>query len=296
MILVTTSTGDIGARVVQQLLDAGAPVRVICRNPAQLPPAISARVDVVPGSHSDRTALDRALPGVTGVFWLPPGGPAHTSATEAYVEFSRPFCTALPYSDVTHVVGVSALGRGWPKPAGHVTASVRMDDMIAATAVGYRALACASLMDNLLRQATLIQTQGVFYAPVPSELRLPHVAKHDVATVAARLLLSRTWSGADEVPLIGPEDLSFNTMASTMSDVLGTTIQFREMTMEQFRGMMVANGTSEGMASAYVEMMTAKNEGMDTAHRPASRVNTPTTFRQWCEQELRPIVRLLGTS
>ena len=60
--------------------------------------------------------------------------------------------------------------------------------------------------------------------------------------------------------------------------------------MDDFGGMMQAVGASEGMAAAMVEMFTAKNKGMDNMVEPPSRANTPTTFRQWCEEELRPVL------
>lgn len=290
MILITTPAGDIGARVLEHVLDAGASVRVIARNPGQLPSDLMQRIQVTQGSHADKAVINQALPGVKGVFWLPPGSPAETSADAAYVEFSRAFCEALPGSDVSHVVGISALGRGWQKPAGQVTASLRMDDMIGATGVNYRALTCASLMDNLLRQADPIRAQGMFFAPSPADLKLPHVAKSDVAAVAARLLLSTDWSGAQEVPLYGPKDLSFNEIAAIMTDVLGKHVHFQEMAMDGFESMMLSNGASEGIAEAYVQMLTAKNEGMDTVHGPAHREDTPTDFRKWCKDELKPVV------
>ncbi|NUB45006.1 NAD(P)H-binding protein [Fertoebacter nigrum] len=288
MILITTPTGDIGARVLRHVLNAGAHVRVICREPARLPHDIAARVDIVHGSHGDAGVVQRALGGVTAVFWLPPGNPTEPSAEAAYVDFSRPFCEALPLSDVTHVVAISALGRGWPKPAGHVTATLRMDDLIGATGVAYRALTCASLMDNLMRQVEPVRDLGMFFAPTPGDLQLPQVAKSDVADVVARLLLSPDWTGVEDVPLCGPDDISFVEMAATMSTVLGKAIGFQEMSMDQFAGMLRANGASEGIAQAYVEMLTAKNEGMDTMIRPAPRTNTPTTFEVWCQTELRP--------
>ena len=60
------------------------------------------------------------------------------------------------------------------------------------------------------------------------------------------------------------------------------------MPMDQFGDMMLAYGASDGMALAYVEMLTAKNQGMDTMIRPSSRSDTPTTFELWCETELLP--------
>lgn len=293
MIVVTTPTGDIGARVLDGLLDAGRNVRVVLRNPTTLAEGLRRRVEVVEGSHSDETVIARALDGATSVFWLPPGPSNAPSAGAAYVAFSGAFCEALPHSTVTHVVGVSALGRGWSKPAGQVTASLKMDDRIGATGVAYRALACASLMDNLLRQADAIREQGAFYQPTPGDLQLPHVAKRDVADVASRLLLKPDWDDAKDIPLLGPADLTFKEMATTMSDVLNRSVSFHEMSMDQFAGFLHSTGASEGMTRAYVEMLTAKNEGMDTMHPKAPRDLTPTTFRDWCETELRPMLTSL---
>lgn len=308
MIVITTPAGDIGARVLRRVLDAKRStdterggsaehgVRVIARHPSKLPDDVRDRVEIVEGSHAERVTIDRALDGATAVFWLPPGSPTAPSAQEGYVAFSRAFTEALPSSSVRHVVGISALGRGWPEPAGLVSASLAVDDLIGATGVHYRALCCASLMDNIARQVEPIREQGMFFAPTPGDLPLPHVAKRDVAEVAARLLLDRDWSSVEEVPLLGPEDVTHNEMAAIMSDVLGRPIAFGEMPMDQFEGMLTAMGTSEGMVRDYALMMRAKNEGMDTMGRPdldersERHALTPTTFRQWCEGELKPAV------
>lgn len=288
MILLTTPTGDIGRRVLSHLRAAHVAVRVIARDAYKLPQDL--QLDVVEGSMADAATIDRALPDVTRVFWLPPGDPTLPSAEAAYVDVSRAFCDALPGSKVTHVVGISALGRGWTKPAGHVTATLAVDDMIARTGVHHRALACASLMDNIARQAAPIRTLGRFFQPTPGDLKLPHVAKADVARIAADLLLDPSWTGTEALPLLGPEDLSFNEMAAILSEVLGREIVASELPMEHFRQMMRDLGASDGMAQAYVEMLTAKNEGMDHLVTPASRHDTPTTFRTWCEDELLPLI------
>ena len=290
MILITTPTGDIGARVLSNLLEAGEKVRVILRDASKLDADTRGRVDVVEGSHADGRAIAKALDGVSAVFWLPPGSLLANNPEEAYVDFSRAFCAALPGSSVSHVVGVSALGRAWPKPAGLAAASIAMDDMIAATGVAYRSLACASLMDNIARQIGLIREQSAFYQPTPGDLKLPHVAKADVAAIASQLLTAQDWDGFAELAICGPQDLSFEEMATILSDILGREIAFNEMSVEDFGGMMRGMGATEGMAQGYVEMMTAKNEGMDNAACPKDRSATPTTFRTWCETELRPSI------
>ncbi len=56
--------------------------------------------------------------------------------------------------------------------------------------------------------------------------------------------------------------------------------------MEDFGVLMVGMGATEGMAQGHVDMMTAKNEGMDNAACPKDRSARPATFRNWCETEL----------
>ncbi len=291
MILITTPTGDIGARVLSNVLKAGENVHVILRDASKLNADTRSRIEIIEGSHADGGAIAAALNGVSAVFWLPPGSPLARNPEDAYVNFSRAFCTALPSSSVSHVVGVSALGRAWPKPAGLAAASNAMDDMIAATGVAYRSLACASLMDNIVRQIGPIRDQGAFFQPTPGDLKLPHVAKADVAAIASRLLTSQDWDSVAELALCGPEDLSFEEMATILSETLGREIAFHEMSVEDFGGMMRGIGATDGMAQGYVEMMTAKNEGMDNAACPKDRSATPTTFRNWCETELLHIIQ-----
>jgi len=292
MIVVSAPTGNIGRQVLAHLLSSGEPLRVIARDPSKLPAETRARVEITVGSHSDANVLDHALAGADTVFWLVPADPRAASAEAAYVDFARPAREAFKAHGIERVVSVSALGRGWPKDAGHVTATLKMDDMLAETGVAYRALACASLMENVLRQTNLIKTQGDFHWPMRSDLKAPAVATRDVAAVAARLLLDESWSGVDTIPMLGPEDLSFEEMMVIISDVLGKPVRYHEMPMTDLKAMMLGRGASEGMAQAMVDMATAKNEGLDhlLKRTPADRLNTPTTFRAWSEDVLKPAV------
>jgi uncharacterized protein YbjT (DUF2867 family) len=189
---------------------------------------------------------------------------------------------------VKRVVGISALGRGVSDNAGLVTASLAMDDLIAATGVSYRALTMPSFMDNLLRQAEPITEQGMLFSPISGARKAPTVATRDVAEVAARLLLDDSWSGQGSVPVLGPEDLSFDEMAEIMSEVLGRPVRHQQIPLDTFRAGLIASGWSDAMAQGMVDMMRAKDEGLDNAEPRTPEATTPTTFRQWCEEVLRP--------
>jgi len=286
MIVVTTPTGDIGGQVLAGLLDRGEDVRVIVRDPARLP--ARDRVDVVIGSHGDREVVGKAFAGADAVFWLVPTDPRAPSVTAAYVDFTRPACEAL--AGAGRVVGVSALGRGYPGNAGHVTASLAMDDLIASTGVPYRALANPSFMENLLRQAEVIRDQGVFFQPISGDLVAPACATRDIAAVAIDLLVDDSWRGAGSVAVLGPEDLSCNDMARIMSEVLARPVRFQEVPGDAFKATLLSGGMSEPMAQAMLDMMHAKNNGLDTIEPRTPENTTPTGFRQWCEEVLRPAV------
>ncbi|MEV4703985.1 NAD(P)H-binding protein [Actinoplanes sp. NPDC049316] len=289
MIVVTTPTGAIGRQVVGHLLDAQAPVRVVARDPDRLSPQVRERAEVVPGSHGDADVTDRAFAGADAVFWLVPPNPRAESVDAAYSGFSRPACQAFARHGVQRVVGISALGRGTPVVAhsGFVAATLALDDLIAGTGVSYRALTMPSFMDNLLRQTGSIK-DGVFFQPISGDHKSPACANRDIADVAARLLLDDSWSGVDSVPVLGPEDLSFDEMAQIMSEVLGWPVRFQQVPVEAFRARLLTAGMSEAMAQGMADMAVAKENGLDDAEPRTPAASSPTTFRQWCTEVLRP--------
>jgi uncharacterized protein YbjT (DUF2867 family) len=291
MIVITAPTGQIGRQVLAQVLDGGEPVRVIARDPSRLPAHVRGRVEVVQGSHGDPDALDKAFAGADAVFWLLPPNPRAASVEAAFLEFSRPACDAFPRHGVERVVGVSAIGRGVTDNAGLVTASLAMDDLIASTGVSYRALTMPSFMDNLLRQVEPIRNRGVFFDMVSGDRKAPTCAIRDIAAAAARLLLDESWSGVGSVPVLGPEDLSLDEMARIMSEVLGKPVRYQQIPPDAMRERLIGNGWTEAMAQGLVDMMLAKEEGLDNAEPRTPQSTTPTSFRQWCEEVLAPAVR-----
>ena len=290
MIVITTPTGQIGRQVLKRVVAGSEPVRAIAREPARIPAQLRGRIEVVEGSHGDADIVGRAFAGAETVFWLVPPDPRATSVDAAYVDFTRPACAAFRQQGVKRVVGISALGRGtpWANKAGLVTASHKMDDLIARSGVSYRAVTNPSFMDNLLRQVEPIKTQGVFSLPIDGDLRQPTACTRDIAATAARLLLDRAWTGMASVPVLGPEDLSYNDMARIMSEVLGRPIRFQRISNDAYKARLMARGMSDAMAQANVEMWVGYDHGMDTAEPRTPENTTPTSFREWCSEVLEP--------
>lgn len=290
MIVVTTPTGNIGHQVVERLLERGERVRVVVRDPGKLAASVRERVEVVMGSHGDAATIDRALDGADALFWLVPPDFQAESAEALMVDFTRPAAAAIRRHGVRHVVAASNLGRGtaWEQRAGVVTASLAKDDMLAATGAAFRALALPGFMDNMLMNVGTLEAQGAFHWTLDPHEKHPTVATRDIAAVAAGLLLDRGWTGAAEVPVPGPEDLSPEDHARIMTEVLGRPIRYRRATYEAVAARLREHGASPGMAEGFIAMMRAKDHGLDDGAVRSSEVVTPTTFRQWCEEVLKP--------
>jgi uncharacterized protein YbjT (DUF2867 family) len=290
MIVITTPTGDIGHQLVENLVAAHEPVRVIARDPSRLAAHIRAQVDVVEGSHSDAEVVKRAFRGADSVFWLVPPDFRTPSVEARYLEFTRPACEAFKSHGVSRVVAVSALGRGsgLEADAGLVTASLAMEDLICAAGVSYRGLTMPGFMDNMLRQVDAIKATGTFSSTLAGDLKAPTCATRDIAAVAARLLLDHSWTGQRSAPVLGPEDLSCNQMAEIMSEVLDRAVRYEQQPIDGLRTEMLARGASAAMTNGMVEMMIAKDRGLDNAEPRTPESTTPTSFRQWCAEVLKP--------
>jgi uncharacterized protein YbjT (DUF2867 family) len=290
MIVVTGPTGHIGSQILASLTTQEEAVRVVVRDPEKLPAQVRDRVEAVVGSHRDREVVDRAFDGADTVFWLMPADPTAPSPYDSYVSSSIPAANAVVRHGVERVVSISALGREVQRYAGLVSASLAMDDLFRSTGAHFRALTMPSFMDNLLWQVDSIRKDGVIGGTLPGDLKAPAAATRDIAAAATRLLLDHTWTGQDSLGVLGPEDLSLNDMAAILTGVLGTPVRYEQGSREEDKQGFLSYGYSDAMAQAMIDMDIAKEHGLDNALARTTENTTPTSFRQWADEVLKPAV------
>jgi 3-methyladenine DNA glycosylase/8-oxoguanine DNA glycosylase len=193
------------------------------------------------------------------------------------------------------VVAVSSLGRGFDRNAGLLSSAFAMDELIESTGVSYRALRMPFFMENLLNQVDPIRTQGMFVMANSADRPLATVATRDIAPVAAALLLDDSWSGQDSVPVIGPDDLTPTDMAQVISEVLSRPVRVQQVPGEAYKATMMQYGMTDSWAQGLVDMAAAQNDGIYDAEQRAVQSTSgqspaPTSFRQWCQEVLKPAV------
>jgi uncharacterized protein YbjT (DUF2867 family) len=290
MISITTPTGFIGSKLVRELLAADEAVRVIARDPDKLPADVREQVEVVRGSSDDPAVLERALAGAESLFHVVPPFFGTPNTTEYYLRFTRPVILAMKRTGVTRIVTVSGIGRRVEGAAGPVTASFAKDAELERAGLHVRALWCPGFMENLLRSTDSLRSSGSFAGPSRTDLKVPLVATRDIAVSGARLLRDRTWTGPGGVAVLGPEDLSIDDQSAILSEVLGRPVRYQRVPADAHKAQLIAYGASEEFAQGLLDMHAAKDRGLDLSEPRTPENTTPTSFREWCSEVLKPAV------
>jgi hypothetical protein len=67
-------------------------------------------------------------------------------------------------------------------------------------------------------------------------------------------------------------------------------VLYRQQSLEELAATLTAAGLGEAFVAGMVDMMRAKNDGLDDGVPRTEHTASPTTFRQWCTEVLKPAV------
>jgi uncharacterized protein YbjT (DUF2867 family) len=272
-VLVTGATGRIGRAVVDQLVEAGVPVRALIRR-SEAAATLPAEVEVVSGDLTVPESLDPALRGASAAFlvWT---APPETAA--AVVERLATYGPRVVFLSAPHRTPHPFFQQ--PNPMATLFAEI--ERLIAHAGLAWTIVRPGVFASNaLFWWAPAIRADGVVRWPYGAAETAP-VDDRDVAAAAARTLYEDGHAGGDYV-LTGPESLSQAEQVSIIGDVLGRRIPFEELSPDEFR-----RQTEGSWPAPAVDMLLAAWGA--TMGRPAFVTSTvsdilgtaPRTFRQW---------------
>ena len=183
-IVVTGATGKQGGAVARHLLAAGAPVRILVRDPAKtaVQALAAAGAEVVVGDMLDPESLRRGFDGAHGVFsvqtWRGPGG------VEAELRMGLNVTEAAAAVCVAHLVYSSVGGADRAPELAHFDSKHRIERRIDMLGVPATILRPVFFMDNFRWQAERIR-EGRLVQGVRPETRLQMIAVDDIGAFAA---------------------------------------------------------------------------------------------------------------
>lgn len=219
-ILVTGATGRVGRHVVQQLIDRGAKVRVLVRDPAKAD--FPTRVEIAKGDLLDLDALRAAFKGVRTLFLL--NAVAGDEFTQALITLN-----IARECGIDRVVYLSVLHADRFVNVPHFAVKSGAERMIRQMGFSATILRPAYFIDNELMIKDVVVQHGVYPMPIGAK-GIAMVDARDIAEVAAIELIRRDQAPGplpiEVLNLVGPDTLKGADVAAIWSDVLGRPIVY----------------------------------------------------------------------
>jgi uncharacterized protein YbjT (DUF2867 family) len=271
--LVIGATGTTGSRTAAQLIAAGHHVKAASRHATPVPDAEPVRFDWYdPATHV------AALDGVQGVYLIPPLGE------------SDPAAVMLPFLQRARTAGVhravllssSAIPEGGPAVG---TVHQALPGLFEQWAV----LRPSWFMQNFTGthiHALSIREDGTIWTATDSG-RVGFIDAEDIAAVAVHALTDEHAPNTDLV-LTGPEALSYDDIATTITEVTGRPVVHRRLSCERMRDRLAAQVPPE-FAAMLAGMDRAIAEGSEDRTTDAVQRLTgrpPRGFRAVAEREM----------
>ncbi|MEU4829458.1 NAD(P)H-binding protein [Streptosporangium sp. NPDC023615] len=271
--LVLGATGLVGRQVVARLLEEGAEVGALARDPAtaRLPDDVEVTrgdlgalsgpggADAPGGTDALRSSLD----GVEAVFLL------------------WPFATAEGMPALLDAVAARARRVVYLSSAAVREHERRVERMIERSGLEWTILRPHAFAANALRWAEQIRAEAVVREPY-GEAAMPPLHERDLAAVAAHALLGDGHGGATYEPT-GPETMTQAEQARVIGEVTGRPVRWEEVSPPVARRRMLDLGwpppVADGVLAAQAALVTGPRAATDTVEKITGA--PARTFRTW---------------
>jgi uncharacterized protein YbjT (DUF2867 family) len=277
VILVTGAAGLSGSIIVRDFARRKAKVRALVRNrenTCEL--AARSMIEVVEGDMLRPETLGAALTDVERVLMI-------SSSTSQMVETQCTFIDACKKAGVRHIVKFSGAEAGVDREKFRF---MRMHDEIEryleSSGLAWTHLRPSQFMQMYFREAPTIVTRNAIFLPMENA-RLEPVDIEDIAKVAFALLHSEGHEGKS-YDMTGPDSLTIAEIAERISSVIGKAVHYVNVSPEEKRKALLANGVPPFVADGIDELFAERRR------RPAQPVFLrthelfgvrPTTFAEF---------------
>jgi NAD(P)H dehydrogenase (quinone) len=236
MIAVVGATGNTGRSVVKELKQLGRDPICVVRNPDKASQVLGTDARTVVAELNDRSALKRALKGVTSVFVV-------TGHNPNMVEQQNNVLDAALEASVQYLVRVSGsrflIVPDSPSVIGR--SHYAIEERLRGSGIKWVLLRPGLFMQNTFAQAASIKNDSKIVLPFAADLPLAFIDVRDTGAVGARVLLEPAPHVGKTYEFTGVLS-GFAEFAGVFSQVLGRKISYVAVTAEQAEQGMKARG------------------------------------------------------
>jgi uncharacterized protein YbjT (DUF2867 family) len=278
MILVIGATGTNGRVVIERLLAAKQPVRALVRDRSKAIDIGKGQIELVQGDLDQPASLDAALAGVERAFFV-------AAVDQRYARWFGNFLAAARRAGTSHIVKFSGMGARVDSPSELMRQHGETDQALADSGVAFTILRPNSFYQNMFWSAESIKSQGAFYLPM-GNARQSFVDVRDIASVAAAVLTHKGHEGKT-YEITGPDSLSYQEVADTLTAVLGKPIRYIDVPPEAALESMLKSGMPDWNARAVSDLYATFAAGL--AARTTDTVEQitgtrPISFEQFARE------------
>src|SRR5580692_1132556 len=246
--LITGATGDVGSKVVKQLIQRGERPRVFARNAEKAQGQFGDRIDIVSGDLADAASLQRALAGVEKLF-LVNSGPQIPVLDALAAETAKT-------AGIRHIVKLSSLDVEQKLAIG--AWHEKREAAIRASGIRFTFVRPTGFMSNLLAWSRSIVAEGIVRSSTGDGKR-PFIHSEDIAAVAVRALTADDYVGK-ALPITGPHSPSFAEITEKIGSAIGRQLKYQPVSDEEAGRRFAATGASAEEVAAHVELWRAIRE------------------------------------
>jgi uncharacterized protein YbjT (DUF2867 family) len=273
VILVSTA-GKVGSEAVRLLRERDVTVRVLVRDPAKVTALAAAGAEVAEGDLDVPASVDDVMVGVDTVVLVSPGLPAHEMNV----------VNSASQAGVSHVVKVTNKASA-DSPIARRRWQAEIEAVLAASGIPHTLLRSNAFMQNVLGLAPAIATSSSFGSSA-GKGRSGMVDARDVAAVATEIAATPTGHAGNTYWLTGPELITNYDVAAALTNLLGRTITYEELSFEEDKNAMISAGvpaqSAEMRAQAYSLIADGDAEWV-TEDVQSLLGRPPRSFRQFAD-------------
>lgn len=251
-ILVTGATGTVGSELVRLLVAAGSDIRAATRNPERAKSLFGSDVDVVELDYRRTSTFDAAVEWADRLFMQAP--PFDPDAHETLV----PLLDWAVQAGTGQVVMMTAMG----VEVRDDMPIRRLEKHVESLGVSFTLLRPNFHMQHFAGGflGERIRRTGAFSMPV-GDARVSLVDGRDVAEVAAACLTSNEHDGK-AFTLTGPESLTHQEIAETISGVIGGPVAFESVSDEEMLTRLISTGWRPEIAGVVIALYQSVRGGV----------------------------------
>jgi uncharacterized protein YbjT (DUF2867 family) len=235
MILVTGATGTVGSEVVRRLLAAGERPRALVRDPDKARERLGEQVEHVVGDLNQTETVGAALAGVDRLFLV-------TTQSSRQPEWERRVIEAATRGGVGQIVKLSVFRADERSPLQIARQHAQAERALEQSGVAFTIVRPVFFMQNLL---AMLRDGAIYTAAADG--RVAMVDARDAAAVAVTALTKDGHRGRTYT-LTGPEALSFDEVANTLSRETGRSTRHVHVSPDKVRAALEGFGVAAWFA------------------------------------------------